>query len=201
MKIHKVLFLSFLVLFLGGCNDDDEELASPATGEEARFYDWEGNANGEWVVDANGDKVRFEVDTGWMYFSNTAYTNAKVDTGDSSEFRLDGITIGAVIAVKDTEGNTIAALVANDGTYLDIQGAEEELTIVNTNLPFVAASVSSSSVVTASSVDGRKMLRFEAVEESDSSDSSQTLSKSIPLPGSNAFATSNEQRMGILTQP
>ena len=200
MKTHKVWFLSLLALFLVACNDDDSDVASPATGESVRYFSWEDNANGEWVVDANGDKVRFEVDTGWMYFGSTAYTNAKVDIDDSSEFRLDGIVIGAVVAVKDTEGNTIAALVANDGTYLDIQGKEEELIVAKTEIPFVAASVSSS--VSTSSVNGSsKMLRFEAVEESNYSENFQTSFKSVPLPASNAFATSDEPGLGILTQP
>ena len=178
MKMYQVLFLSFLALFLVACNDDDSEVASPATGESVHYYTWDDSANGEWVLDANGDKVRFEVDTGWMYFGKTAYTNAQVDTGNSSEFRLDGILYGSVMLVKDTQGNNVAALVAIDGTYLDIQGSEDNLKIENTDIPFLAASA-------------------------PSSDNSQTLPKSIPLPASNAFATSNNSGSGwgILRPP
>ena len=204
MKLHKLLLLILFSVLVTACNsdDDDDEIAEAAT-ESIQYFEWEGSINGEWVVDANGNKVRFEVENGYMNFGNTTYTNAWVDNGETANFSLDGEVIGAVTGVKDVNDNPIVALVALDGTYLDIVGTENDLHVDNTDIPAVlissVASLSTETVIKSGSTRRLPSLsnRTEPAVNTPTSEISQNLPP--PMPGSNAFTqVGGERKMGIL---
>jgi len=203
VKLHKLLLLILFSVLVTACNsdDDDDEIAEAI--ESIQYFEWEGSINGEWVVDANGNKVRFEVENGYMNFGNTTYTNAWVDNGETANFSLDGEVIGAVTGVKDVNDNPIVALVALDGTYLDIVGTENDLHVDNTDIPAVlissVASLSTETVIKSGSTRRLPSLsnRTEPAVNTPTSEISQNLPP--PMPGSNAFTqVGGERKMGIL---
>ncbi|MCK5525258.1 MAG: hypothetical protein KAI83_19185 [Thiomargarita sp.] len=143
--MYKYLLLLIFSIFLAACNSSDNEeiIAIPAVDDvvvgDIQYIEWEGSANGEWVYDANGDRVRFEFETGYMNFGETVYYNVLLD--EESNFVMDGIIEGAVVEVFAVNGDTIVALVAPNGTYLDIVGSESDLSVQNTEIP--AATIAS----------------------------------------------------------
>lgn len=202
--IYRLLILFIFSLIITGC-DDDENVASSVTDTE--YYTWKGSDKGEWVVDANGDQIRFEVNTGYMHFGNTYYVNARVKK-DTSEFFLDGEVIGTIKLVKSVEGGTIAALVDTDNTYLDIRGIESDLFVDRTHFPaeiVSTSSIASQSVpmTTASVRESDSMVDIHSLASSTESEKdSQVSAFSLPMPASNAFTepSSEEYKTGILLQ-
>lgn len=91
------------------------------------YITWSGSANGEYVVDATGDMVRFEAGTGDMVFGSTRYTNIYVS---GSTLYFNGSKFGAVTYIQATNGSTIVGLICNNGYYADISGTESNLIIV-----------------------------------------------------------------------
>ena len=204
MKMYRLLILLLFSVILTGC-DEDENVASPVTNTE--YYTWKGSDKGEWVVDANGDQIRFEVNTGYMHFGNTYYVNARVKT-DTSEFLLDGEVMGTIKLVKSVEGGTIAALVDTDNTYLDIRGIESDLFVDRTHLPaeiaFTSSIASQSVPMTTTSVPEADSMGdvHSLASSTESVTDSQVSAFSLPMPASNAFTepSSKEYQMGILSQ-
>ncbi len=208
MKMYKLLLLLLFSTVIVTCNDDDddyEQIATPAVNSEVvaadtEYIEWEGSANGEWVADANGDQVRFEVDTSYMNFGNTLYENVWID--EESNFLIDGILEGAVEYVAAVNGDTIVALVAPDGTYLDIVGTESELFIDNTDLPATPVSPIASQpdktttriashAHSSSSVDSKKM---SVATETDNISTPPTPQKHLaPMLAPNAFTEASEE--------
>lgn len=102
------------------------------------YITWSGSANGEYVVDATGDMVRFEANTGDMVFGSTTYTNIYVS---GSTLYFNGSRFGTVASIKATNGSTIAGLICNNGYYADIYGPESSVTIVcSSKYPVYASS-------------------------------------------------------------
>ena len=208
MKMYKLLLLLLCSTVIVACNDDDddyEQIATPAVNSEVvaaeiEYIEWEGNANGEWVADANGDQVRFEVDTSYMNFGDTTYSNVWVD--EDSNFLIDGILEGAVEYVAAVNGDTIVALVAPDGTYLDIVGTESELFIDNTDLPATPVSPIASqpdktttrlasNAHSSSATDSKKM---SVTADTSNISTSPTLQKRLaPMLAPNAFTEPSEE--------
>ncbi len=171
----KYLLLLTFSFFLAACNSSDNEeiIAIPAVDDvvvgDIQYIEWEGSANGEWVSDANGDRVRFEFETGYMNFGETVYYNVVLD--EESNFVMDGIIEGAVVEVFAVNGDTIVALVAPNGTYLDVVGSESDLSVQNTEIP--AATIASFS-------EDKTTLR--SLSSSDSQKRSLTSTSSRLLP-------------------
>ncbi|MCK5720334.1 MAG: hypothetical protein KAH84_10365 [Thiomargarita sp.] len=144
MSKYQIGFLFLFSLLLIACGGDDEKVATSATDsnseEDLHYVQWEDNANGEWVVDATGDKLRFEADTGYMNFGNTVYDNVFVD--DDANFIIDDVIEGAIEYVLAENEEIIVAIVALDGTYLDIIGAESDLFVDNTDIESIPATLS-----------------------------------------------------------
>ena len=197
IKKYKLFLLLFCSILITACNDeDDDDDVAEANKAENQYFVWEGSANEEWVVDANGDKVRFEMITGYMTFGNTIYTNARVNTGETAEFSLDGEIMGAVQSVVDVNDNQIVALVAPDGTYLDIRGNEDELYIDETDIPAM--------LISASSMESNSKASESDTLHSLSTDNGYVVNNTSttlppPMPASNAFIRPDvEPQMGIL---
>jgi hypothetical protein len=173
--MYKYLLLLIFYLFLAACNSSDNEeiIAIPAVDDvvvgDIQYIEWEGSANGEWVSDANGDRVRFEFETGYMNFGETVYYNVVLD--EESNFVMDGIIEGAVVEVFAVNGDTIVALVAPDGTYLDIVGSESDLSVQNTEI----------SAATIASFDEEKTT-LRSLSSNDSQKRSLTSTSSRLLP-------------------
>jgi hypothetical protein len=194
--MYKLLLLFIFSLFLVACNSsDDEVIATPAVGDvvvgDIQYIEWEGSANGEWVSDANGDLVRFEFETGYMNFGETVYYNVLVD--EESNFVMDGVIEGAVVEVTAENGDTIVALVAPDGTYLDIVGSESDLYVENTESP----------AATIASFDEEKTT-LRSLSSADSQKRSLTSTSSRLLPaikrGSNAVTEPSGERKSSVLQ-
>jgi hypothetical protein len=158
---------------------------------DIQYIEWEGSANGEWVSDANGDLVRFEFETGYMNFGETVYYNVLVD--EESNFVMDGVIEGAVVEVTAENGDTIVALVAPDGTYLDIVGSESDLYVENTESP----------AATIASFDEEKTT-LRSLSSADSQKRSLTSTSSRLLPaikrGSNAVTEPSGERKSSVLQ-
>jgi hypothetical protein len=171
----KYLLLLIFSFFLAACNSSDNEeiIAIPAVDDvvvgDIQYIEWEGSANGEWVSDANGDRVRFEFETGYMNFGESVYYNVVLD--EESNFVMDGIIEGAVVEVFAVNGDTIVALVAPDGTYLDIVGSESDLSVQNTEI----------SAATIASFDEEKTT-LRSLSSNDSQKRSLTSTSSRLLP-------------------
>lgn len=124
--------VTMLIFTLSACGGGGGDIITPA------YITWTGSANGEYVVDATGDFVRFEANTGYMVFGSNVYTNSYVN---GFNWYLNGAKWGAVVSVKATNGSTIAGLLCNNGYYADIYGPESNATITcSTMLPMVSAS-------------------------------------------------------------
>ncbi len=207
MKIPKLLILLFCAVLITACNSDDEEdeFAVEFVDETLHFV-WEGSVNGEWVVDASGDKVRFEIENGYMTFGNTTYENAWVDTGETADFSLNDEVIGAVQAVENVNNEQIVALVALDGTYLDIVGTEDNLSVEDTNIPAVLITETSSNPTSATS----KAPASTAIHSLSSLSSKMNSAANTPqyshrlpppMSATNAYVKpSGERQMGILNR-
>lgn len=208
--MFRLLFLLLLSLLLNACNSDGDEAPPASGGGDNQYIVWEGSANEEVVVDVDGDAVKFEVGTGYMYFGNTTYTNARVDTR-TADFILDGQVVGTVSLVLNIYDDSITALVALDGTYLDIHGTEDNLVVANTNTVFQPASVSQTLTAMATEQDGQKSYfdiqgtntHFQPALVSQTPttmDTELSVQKSPPMPRSNAFVDQNSEypQMGIL---
>ena len=127
MRLYKLSLLIIPVIFLSACgggHDDSHDYYHDTYYEEI-YINWAGSVNGTIVVDATDDAFEFEVITGYMHFGNTTYTNAWVDA--YGDFYVDGLHIGAVFYVKSIENETIAALISNNGYYIDFYGPESNL--------------------------------------------------------------------------
>ncbi len=194
--MSKYLLLFLFPIFLAACNSSDNEeiIAIPAVDDvvvgDIQYIEWEGSANGEWVSDANGDRVRFEFETGYMNFGETVYYNLLLD--EESNFVMDGVIEGAVVEVFAVNGDTIVALVAPDGTYLDIVGSESDLYIENTKIP----------AATIASFDEEKTT-LRSLSSTDSQKRSLTSTSSYLLPAikrePNAVTEpSGERKSGVL---
>ena len=133
MNIIKYSIVAISVLLLAACGSGD----SYHDYDEAEYIYWTGSVNGTIVIDATDDPFEFEVDSGYLHFGNTTYTNAWVD--DYANFWVDGQIIGGVYYIEDIDGYTITGLISNNGHYIDIYGPESDLAWEETNdLPIYA---------------------------------------------------------------
>lgn len=144
-----VLFAGFGCSGGGGSNDEDAPPPPPPSG--SGFIEWIGSANGEWVADVSPDFFRFEVDTGYMHFGSTTYTNTYVDA--SANLIWNSTIIAGVYYVESTSGDTVTALIGNNGCFIDIYGPESNLTWQQTStLPVFASAGASDSASASDSV-------------------------------------------------
>jgi hypothetical protein len=160
-----------MFFFVIACNSSEKTASScTETGDclPITYFKWEDSINGEWVVDANGDKVRFETETGYMNFGSTTYTNARIDTGDTNDFFVDEEIYGSVEVVKDINGETIVALVAPDGNYIDVSGTEGKLEIDVSNVQ-------------------ADLFSITTLQSTSLTPENKRVVRSIPLPAANAF--------------
>ncbi len=123
MRFLKLALIAVPVLFLSACGGGSHEESYDYAYDE--YIDWSGSVNGTLVVDATDDVFEFEVNTGYLHFGSTTYTNAWVDS--YGDFYVDGELIGAVFYVKSIYNETITALISNNGYYIDIYGPESDL--------------------------------------------------------------------------
>ena len=85
------------------CYYYDQDASAPS------FLAWSGSANGPWVLDANGDAVRFRSDARTLFFGNTTYLNLVVD-GEGG-LLYEGERIGSVALLPGEDGSLVAAMV------------------------------------------------------------------------------------------
>ena len=123
MRFYKLILLVVPVLLLSACGGGHND-AHDYYYEET-YIDWSGSVNGTIVVDATDDAFEFEINTGYLHFGNTTYTNAWVD--HYGDFYVDGVRIGGVYYVLSSDHYTITALISNSGHYIDIYGPESDL--------------------------------------------------------------------------
>ena len=133
LKLLLLIFISSVfIVACGGDDDDNSSVVDNGSVEETFHIVWEGSTNGEWVTDMNGDFVRFENDSPhYMEFGSTTYENVWVD--EDADLWMDGIIIGGVEYITSEDNDTIVGLVGVDGTFLDIFGSEDDLTIVDSD--------------------------------------------------------------------
>lgn len=123
MKLFGVVLTSLALVSCGG-GGGDPIAATPA----ASYITWVNSANGQLVVDATGDFVKFRSDNGHMVFGTTEYTNMTVNsTGGALTF--NGTVVGGVAYIKSVTGSTIMGLVCSNGTFMDIFGTQNDLTV------------------------------------------------------------------------
>ena len=113
-----------MALCTTGCGGGDPIDASAAYS----YITWTNSVNGELVVDASGDFVRFRSDTRNMVFGNTEYTNMHVNsTGATLSF--NGTIVGTISYIKSVTGSTITGLLCSNGAYMDIVGTQANLSV------------------------------------------------------------------------
>lgn len=133
MKTIKFGIVAISILFLAACGSGESHYDY----DESLYINWSGSVNGTIVVDATDDAFEFELDTGYLHFGNTTYTNAWVD--DYANFWVDGQIIGGVYYIEDIDGYTITGLISNSGYFIDIYGPESNLAwTVTLELPIYA---------------------------------------------------------------
>lgn len=115
---------SFFVLFFAGCGGGDSSVASSAIS----YITWTNSVNGESVIDASGDFVKFRSDNRNMVFGATEYTNMQVSSSGAALI-FNGVTVGHVTYIKSVSGSTIVGLLCSDGTFMDIFGTQSNLTV------------------------------------------------------------------------
>ena len=117
------------ILFVAGCGGGGEDAALIDLGainqpSEITYINWVNNANGEAVLDATNDAVKFRSDNGQMVFGSTTFSNISVNSNGGA-ITFNGTVIGSVQAIKSTAGSRVAAMVCTDGTLVDIFGTEQ----------------------------------------------------------------------------
>lgn len=118
------LFLALAVTACGGGGGDDNNVDSgrdcTPVAHDPSYIQWIGSANGDYVIDANDDEMRFRSSDGALVVDGFFFPNIVVD--DNSDIRVNGAVSGAGIwAVLGTNGCEITGLVDNaTGFYWDI---------------------------------------------------------------------------------
>ena len=115
---------TFLILAGCGGGGDDSSVATSAIS----YITWTNSVNGESVIDASGDFVKFRSDNRNMVFGSTEYANMTVSSS-GAELVFNGNVVGTVSYIKSVSGSTITGLVCSDGTFMDIFGAQSNLTV------------------------------------------------------------------------
>ncbi len=122
MSLYRFIFFIIPVLLLAACGENQEDSYDY---RDDNYIDWVGSINRTVVVDATDDAFEFEINTGYLHFGNTTYTNAWVDL--DGDFYIDSELIGAVFYVRSIDNEIITALISNNGYYIDIYGPESDL--------------------------------------------------------------------------
>jgi len=122
MSLYRIILFIIPVLLLAGCGENQEDSYQD---RDENYIVWAGSINGTVVVDATDDAFEFEINTGYLHFGNTTYTNAWVDL--DGDFYIDSELIGAVFYVQSIDNEVITALISNNGYYIDIYGPETDL--------------------------------------------------------------------------
>lgn len=123
VKIFAKQLALLLALGLAGCGGGDSIFATSAVS----YITWINSVNGELVVDASGDFVKFRSDNRSMVFGSTEYSNMRVSSSGATLI-FNGTTVGSVSYIKSVGGSIIVGLVCSDGTFMDIFGSQSNLT-------------------------------------------------------------------------
>lgn len=123
--MRNILTLSIMIFLFLNCYDSTEK------SEDKTFINWSGNANGEWVSDANGDMVHFEYGSGKMYIGNELISNCIVY---GFTVLWNGSHIATIYGVKSIDNKCIAALVGLNMCFLDIYGSSGNYSWQNTSV-------------------------------------------------------------------
>jgi hypothetical protein len=106
----------------------------PSPHDVTPFLALEGNANGALVADANDDLVAFEASAPHVLVVG-AHREPTIELTPEGELLELGRLAGYVALVETAAGERIAALVAADGTLLDVVLADGVARLVSTIVP------------------------------------------------------------------
>lgn len=120
----KYVSLAISTILIGCGGGGDSSVASSAIS----YISWTNSVNGESVIDASGDFVKFRSDSRNMVFGSTEYTNMTVSS-TGAKLVFNGNVVGTVLYIKSDSGSTITGLVCSDGTFMDIFGVQSNLTV------------------------------------------------------------------------
>lgn len=118
------------LLIIYGCGGGDIDNAAPVNSP----INFSGNSNGESVIDANNQYVKFL----------TASRSMEVFSGTTTDITLDSsyniikggnTLIGSVSLIAGSNNSTIAGLVSKSGTILGVNTSSDGATLVATNTP------------------------------------------------------------------
>lgn len=180
------LFSTFVLLAglaaCGGGEEDGQVAGQIDQPPPVSYINWTQSSNGEAVLDATNDAVKFRADGGNMVYGNTAYYNILVDASGGA-ITLDGAVMGHVALIKSSTGGSVAAMVCTDGTLVDIHGTEASLTISCTSVfpVLVGSGAASNTGTTVAALAGNWKKECQVVNAANNFGSSFGCGSSYPL--------------------
>lgn len=118
LYIMTSIVLLFSIL-LTSCENDSSN-GNSESGERT-YVSWSNSENGEWVLDANNDFVRFDADTREMVLGDTVCPSLTL--GDDGSIYHNGARIGRVAGwASSNEGTVVVMAGNNDNELIDIYG-------------------------------------------------------------------------------
>lgn len=181
---RKIVFFSLLSLLsaCGGGGEDGEVAGQIDQPAPVSYINWTQSSNGEAVLDATNDVVKFRADGGNMTFGSTTYSNILVDASGGT-ITLDGTVLGQVALIKSSTGGSVAAMVCTDGTLIDIKGTEASLTIGCSSVfaLLIGNGAASNTGTTATALAGNWKKECQITNASNNFGSSFSCGTSYPL--------------------
>lgn len=117
----KLVLIGFYAICMISCEGSDDN-----QNQTQQYINWKNSSNGQWVLDAGGDNVRFESDTRQMEIKGTLCPNFTV--GTDSGFYQNNNRIGRLVGTKGSKGGTIVVLAGNsDNERIDLYGKAPDL--------------------------------------------------------------------------
>lgn len=114
------VLLGSLAVLLAGCDGSDSTGPQGAIGEPgATYIYWIGSNYGPWVVDLDGDAVRFRSDTLQMDYNSTAFPETHVDLANQATVSINGVAVGRVILGVAEQGGMTALIQCSNGYIIN----------------------------------------------------------------------------------
>lgn len=132
--VHLLALASLSLLAACGGGGDTDASQTPST-----YLSFAGSSNGESVVDAQNNYVKFRANTRIMEVAGVS-TGSDITIDNNNNLVKSYRNVGKVQLVAGTGGTSIAGLVATDGTMLEVRssGSAGAVTLVNTDVRFAA---------------------------------------------------------------
>lgn len=121
-------FIAGLVvaLLLSACNGSDSSDGDSNSAADVQYVTFDGNDNGEWVLDASSDQIRFrtsgEMEINGAVVDGYFYADGQVFQG--------GSRIGVIVILQTTNGRLASAAGNNLCELIDFYGSTDALSWV-----------------------------------------------------------------------